>query len=126
MDTSLRNNHRMVVQAGGCAQAYAASKRKLVAKHSRKNGFLSLVAFLIAAVTFCLLFMPRTAVSAVPEKFVTYTVRPGDTLWNYAAAITSKNGDVSDNVEKLIALNHLSSADLEVGQSINVPVVDAQ
>lgn len=70
--------------------------------------------------------MPKTAVSAIPERVVTYTVRPGDTLWNYAATITPKNGDISDNVERLMALNHLSSEDLVIGQSINVPLNDAQ
>ncbi|MDZ7549775.1 LysM peptidoglycan-binding domain-containing protein [Bifidobacteriaceae bacterium NR047] len=79
----------------------------------------------MSVITLCALFIPRTAVSAVSERFVTYTVRPGDNLWNYAATITPKNGNVADNVERLISLNHLSSPDLEVGQSINVPIVSS-
>ena len=126
MDTSLRSNNCTFVRVGMRVNANMIRGHRSVAKRVRRNRLFGILVLIMSVVTFCTLCMPKTAVSAVPEKFVTYTVRPGDTLWNYAATITPTNGDVADNVEKLIALNHLSSADLEVGQSINVPIVDAQ
>ncbi|XQS84563.1 LysM peptidoglycan-binding domain-containing protein [Gardnerella sp. DNF01192] len=105
---------------------YLIRTRCVSNKHARKIRVFRVAVLLMTAIIFCTLFMPKTAVSAIPERVVTYTVRPGDTLWNYAATITPKNGDISDNVERLMALNHLSSEDLVIGQSINVPLNDAQ
>ena len=51
----------------------------------------------------------------------TYTVRPGDTLWSYAADITPANRDVSERVDEIMQLNHLDSPVLHPGQVIVVP-----
>ncbi|KAB8289926.1 LysM peptidoglycan-binding domain-containing protein [Bifidobacterium avesanii] len=52
---------------------------------------------------------------------VSYTVRPGDTLWSFAANATPAGGDVNDTLDELMRLNHLDSAQLSVGQRIMVP-----
>ncbi len=91
-----------------------------------KNNFVARVSVVLFAIAVAwIVIMPKVAVSAAPEKFVTYTVRPGDTLWGYAASITDKNGNVSDTVEHLAEINNLSSYDLQVGQTINVPVLNS-
>ncbi|EIK78137.1 LysM peptidoglycan-binding domain-containing protein [Gardnerella leopoldii] len=125
MSTSLIRSGREA-RVGMQENTYLIRKRCVSNKHARKTRVFRVAVLLMTAITFCTLFMPKTAVSAIPERVVTYTVRPGDTLWNYAATITPKNGDISDNVERLMALNHLSSEDLVIGQSINVPLNDAQ
>ncbi|WP_289094535.1 LysM peptidoglycan-binding domain-containing protein, partial [uncultured Bifidobacterium sp.] len=51
-----------------------------------------------------------------------YTVRPGDTLWSYAARITPADGDVWETVAVLEELNDLPSSELTVGQRLIVPV----
>ena len=88
------------------------------------KSFIRFIVF-IALVCFAwIIFTPKPAVSAVSKSFVTYTVRPGDTLWSYAKTITNKNGNISDSVDYLMQINDLDSANLEVGQSIKVPFID--
>lgn len=67
--------------------------------------------------------MPSHAQSATgPVEVVTYSVRPGDTLWSYAREATPQGGDVSDTVSRLMKLNNLDSAALQPGQTILVPI----
>ena len=125
MSATYRNGYYGVARIERRSKQYAHYGRNIVIKRNSKNKMTRILVLIMSVITLCALFIPRTAVSAVPERFVTYTVRPGDNLWNYAATITPKNGNVADNVERLISLNHLSSPDLEVGQSINVPIVSS-
>jgi len=53
------------------------------------------------------------------ERFV--TVAKGDSLWKIAAAI-APNADRQDTVERIVRLNSLESAGLEIGQRLVVPV----
>lgn len=53
---------------------------------------------------------------------VVRTVRPGDTLWDYAARLTPKGEDVRTTVDEIMSLNNLSSGDLQAGQKISLPV----
>lgn len=126
MNTSSKSVRSTAIRANNCSVVRINGRNVVSMKRVRRVKRLRVLVLLSAVIVLCALFMPRTAVSAVPEKFVTYTVRPGDTLWNYAATITPKNSDISDSVERLLVINHLSSPDLEVGQSINVPVIDAE
>ena len=57
-------------------------------------------------------------------QVISYTIRPGDTLWSYAQSITEPGGDVSETVDRLMRLNHLDTASLRVGQRLVVPVGD--
>jgi LysM repeat protein len=50
---------------------------------------------------------------------VTYTVKPGDTLWSIAAAHAS--GDPRSEIYKLQRRNHLTSGVLVPGQKLVVP-----
>ena len=104
-----------------------ANRAVLANKVCRRRKNKLFIRFIVFAVLTCFawfVFMPKPAVSAVSKSFVTYTVRPGDTLWSYAKSITDKNGNISDSVDYLMQLNNLDSPDLEVGQSIRVPFID--
>lgn len=95
-----------------------------IKRNRHGKSFIRFIVF-IALVCFAwIIFTPKPAVSAVSKSFVTYTVRPGDTLWSYAKTITNKDGNISDSVDYLMQINNLDSADLEVGQSIKVPFID--
>lgn len=65
---------------------------------------------------------PAQSVSG-PAAVSSYTVRPGDTMWSYAASITPTGGDVSRTVDELLELNNLSDPALEVGQRLIVPQI---
>nr|WP_236029245.1 LysM peptidoglycan-binding domain-containing protein [Bifidobacterium miconisargentati] len=54
-------------------------------------------------------------------RVTSYIVRPGDTLWLYASRITPAGQDVSQTVDRLMALNGLESSSLRAGQRIIVP-----
>ena len=126
MNVLLQNSYRTRINVHHQTSRATTRSRRVVSKSRRATVLFRIFVLFTAAFVLYTLMIPRTAVSAIPEKFVTYTVRPGDTLWNYATSITPKNGNVSDSVDKLVALNHLSSEDLQIGQSINVPVINVQ
>lgn len=68
------------------------------------------------------MLVPHRADSAtLPIEVMSYTVRPGDTLWSYAESITPQGGDVSQTVDELMDLNNFDSSALTAGQRIIVP-----
>ena len=91
----------------------------------RKSGLARvLVVAVVSAVAWAGLsmFAPSRADSAtLPGEVMSYTVRPGDTLWSYAESITPRGGDVSQTVDELMDLNNLDSSALTAGQRIIVP-----
>lgn len=83
-----------------------------------------MVVALVSAVAWAGLsmFAPSRADSAtLPGEVMSYTVKPGDTLWSYAESITPRGGDVSQTVDELMNLNNLDSSALTAGQRIVVP-----
>lgn len=50
----------------------------------------------------------------------TVVVHAGDSLWSIAAAGDS-GGDVRARVDEIIAVNHLSSAAIQPGQTLTIP-----
>ena len=56
-----------------------------------------------------------------PQEVISYTVRPGDTIWSYAASVTPAGGDVSASVDQIMQMKNLSSPRLQVGDRILVP-----
>lgn len=57
-----------------------------------------------------------------PLQVETYTVMPGDTLWEIATAIKGRGEDVRDVILELENLNRLTTADLAAGTQILLPV----
>lgn len=110
------------VQSGGDASARPAGApgRRTLTPRGRIAAVL--LAVLLALAGFAAVF-PQVARSDMGDMAVTsYTVRPGDTLWDYAARITPAGGDVSETVATLMELNGLQSAGIEAGQRLVVPM----
>ncbi|MFT8704243.1 LysM peptidoglycan-binding domain-containing protein [Bifidobacterium aquikefiricola] len=64
----------------------------------------------------------KQAESSIPPQQVTsYTVRPGETMWQYASDITPSGGDVNETIDKLMKLNNLHSTSLQAGERLIVP-----
>ena len=62
---------------------------------------------------------PTTSASAVQVEHT--TVQPGDSLWSVARRVAPEN-DPREVVEQIRRLNDLSSADIQVGQQLLLPV----
>lgn len=59
--------------------------------------------------------------STGPQAVVSYTVRPGDSVWTYAALITPAGEDVNANVDRIMKINNLSTPNLQAGDRLLVP-----
>jgi predicted Zn-dependent protease len=60
--------------------------------------------------------------AAGPQRYETVIVKPGDDLWTLSAAHTPASGDVQTTVDRVMAVNHLSTATLQPGQHLRIPV----
>lgn len=82
------------------------------------------MAIMAAGLAWCLFgFIAPGSAQSAPDSIavVVYTVQPGDTLWRYAASITSEGGNVGDTVDELMRLNNLDTVSLRAGQRLIVP-----
>lgn len=64
------------------------------------------------------------AVAADPVDHGTYqliVVHPGDTLWGISSRL-AQHGDRNRVMEQILAYNDLKTSDLEVGQTLYVPI----
>jgi len=61
------------------------------------------------------------AYAAGPEHYKTVTVRPGDTLWALAASRTASGGNVTEMVDRIVAVNGLHGGELALGQHLRIP-----
>lgn len=55
------------------------------------------------------------------KEFGYVVVQPGDSLWQISSALDAK-ADPRDLISEVIRLNQLTSSDVEVGQTIAVPL----
>jgi len=92
---------------------YGTTKRKLTLMPLVALGALSLAVTLPA--------LSSTVHAAPPVAYTTITVHSGQSLWSVAATRTPATGDVQATVDQIIATNHLTSANLQIGQKLRVP-----
>ncbi|KFI53913.1 LysM peptidoglycan-binding domain-containing protein [Bifidobacterium biavatii] len=100
-----------------------------VGRGSRAESRVSKLLQTVAAFGLCVMMasavlltvMPSNPRSLSASETTSYTVRPGDTLWSYAERITPQGGDVAENVELIMRLNHMDDTQIEPGQQIRVP-----
>jgi len=59
--------------------------------------------------------------AATTQRYVTVTVRPGDTLWSLAAAHTRAGTDLQETVDRMADANHLQAGALQPGQHLRIP-----
>jgi LysM repeat protein len=55
-------------------------------------------------------------------EVVVHTVGPGETLWQLAQKVTPVGKDVRDTVREVQRLHELASTQLQVGQTVLVPL----
>jgi LysM repeat protein len=60
--------------------------------------------------------------AAAPQHYATVVVHPGDTLWSIASAHTASTSDVQDTIDRITEVNHLTTASIEPGQRLRVPM----
>ena len=66
-------------------------------------------------------FTGMHAYAATRETVQSVTVKQGDTLWALAAARTSSGGNVTELIDRIVAVNHLQGGGLTTGQHIQIP-----
>jgi LysM repeat protein len=59
--------------------------------------------------------------AAKPVTLIAVTVKSGDSLWDIADQRTPPGGDVQATVDAIIAVNHLTGAQIAPGQHLNIP-----
>lgn len=89
-----------------------------------RRGRVVLVVLALGLVALVVLWGGRAFASGPgePREVTVHAVQAGETLWQHAAALAGGDRDVRDVVDELMALNGLSSASLEVGQQLLLPV----
>ena len=60
--------------------------------------------------------------AATPQRYVTITVNPGDTLWSIATSHAKPNADVQEVVDRISATNHLQGGTIQPGERLRVPL----
>ena len=100
-------------------------RRERAAKAYRRKVFVRLtVLFAVLAV------MTAAGVSALTTAFArdtgavyeTVTVAKGDTLWGIAAKYNYSNRDIRTVVNDIMRANDMHSANIHVGDSLNIPI----
>ena len=87
----------------------------------QKPTLMPLVALGALSLAVTLPALSSTVHAAPPVTYTTVTVRPGDSLWVLAQRSTPAAGDVQSTVDDIMAANHLSGANLIVGQQLRIP-----
>jgi LysM repeat protein len=59
--------------------------------------------------------------AAKPVTYTTVTVKSGDSLWNLADDRTAPGGDIQATVDAIIAVNHLTGAEIAPGEHLRIP-----
>ncbi len=83
--------------------------------------FLTVLAAVLAATVAVGPAVVATAGAGEPVDVRTVTVQPGQTLWEIAMA-NGGTGDPRTVVYEIEQLNHLDGAELQIGQTLDVPM----
>jgi Tfp pilus assembly protein FimV len=59
--------------------------------------------------------------AASAQRYVTVTVRPGDTLWTIATAHSRASSDVQETVDRISDANGLHGGTLQPGERLRIP-----
>lgn len=59
--------------------------------------------------------------AATAQRYVSVTVRPGDTLWSIAAAHAGPSADVQEAVDRISDANNLQGGTLQPGEHLRIP-----
>lgn len=103
--------------------------RKMKIVNTKK--FIRSVLILIGAIVALILFFPKSTLSHNESEYSNYesiSVAQGDTLWSIANYQQENNPyytekDVRYIINELKKVNQLHTADLQIGQTLKVPVL---
>jgi LysM repeat protein len=59
--------------------------------------------------------------AASTQRYVTVTVRPGDSLWSIAASHARPNADLQEVVDRISDANRLQGGALQPGEHLRIP-----
>lgn len=108
------------------ARPHDAARRTRLRLTTRGRRVLAVVSSLPAVIAVSIVMFSGGGAVASAEApsadrtFYTVTVLPGDTLWSIAGEIAPE-ADPRDVVDAVMGLNAMSSARLDIGQTIAVP-----
>lgn len=93
--------------------------------------FVRSIVILIGVIVALVLFFPKATLShneKAHSNYETISVAKGDTLWSIASYQQENNSyyvekDVRDIIIELKKVNQLSNSNLQVGQTLKVPVL---
>jgi LysM repeat protein len=91
---------------------------------ARRRRFTLMPAIALAALGLMVALPTLSSVrlyAATTQRYVTVTVRPGDTLWAIAAAHARPSADLQEVVDEVSAANHLQSGTIQPGQHLRIP-----
>ncbi len=94
---------------------------------TRRGKFAAaIVALLLLAILFTVVWNQLAGPQAVatddqPETYQQIVIQPGDTLWGIAVRV-SQQTQQDKALDDIVAYNDLDSSELEVGQTLYIPV----
>jgi LysM repeat protein len=59
--------------------------------------------------------------AATAQRYVSVTVKPGDTLWSIAAKHARPSADVQELVDQISDANHLAGGTIQPGEHLRIP-----
>ena len=100
---------------------YKMKKRTVIKNRVRFTIFMILAVSISSLLMFAFISPSKTNADA-EHKTQTVYVGAGDTLWEIANTYCDCEDDIRNTVYKIKKINNLKSADLVVGQAIEVPL----
>lgn len=104
------------------------SRRSTIRKNTTSSYWVLLFSgiILISVILGTILFGTiRTEAASSEETYKYYTsisIQTGDTLWSIAEQYgTAECGDITDYIEEICSLNHITDDDIHAGQYLTIP-----
>lgn len=110
-------------------RAITPEERRIISKYDRAYkrvlGLFSVAIIVAIALTAIITssLMSRPYLVQVDEE--TYFVKEGDTLWSYADDHCPKDMDIRKYIQVIVDYNDKDSANIDVGEIVNVPIFDS-
>ena len=102
------------------SKLYLSRKRTVIINKKRFFTFILISSLVLNFIIFGIVSPGQSRATEVKEP-VTITVKSGDTLWSIADEYCENKRDIRDMICRIKQVNSLSSADLYVGQTLEIP-----
>ena len=99
---------------------------RTIRRRTRVKSRFRFVAFLIIVIgitvgAFGFVTGMDESTASVTEDYISYTVEPGDTLWDIAGNYNHSNTDVRKVVHAICKINDIQAGDLQPGMVLTIP-----